>query len=116
MKVSFEGIGENVVTFYNSSAGGVHSAGIPVKLTGNGEVSGCADGDRFFGVSIVCKEDFVSVQNAGYVETAYSGTAPEVGYARLLADGADGVKTGGSGGEFLVVGVDTANGTIGFML
>ena len=116
MKVSFEGIGESVVTFFNSDVNGVKAAGVPVKMSGNGEVAGCGDGDRFFGVSIYRDDGFASIQNGGYVEMAYSGADPAAGYANLLANGAGGVKKGAAGSEFLIIGVDTVNKTLGFML
>jgi hypothetical protein len=115
VKVSFEGIGESVVTFYNNKALNA-SAGIPVKMSGNGEVCACADGDRFFGVSLACDSDFAAVQTSGYIKLGYTGAAPSVGFAKLAADGAGGVKSSGTGGEFLVVDIDTVNKTIGFML
>ena len=115
MKVSFEGIGENVVTFYNSkSAAAV--AGAPVKMSGNGEVSLCADGDRFFGAALACDADFAAIQTDGYIELSYTGAAPTIGFAKLVSNGAGGVNTAEAGGEFMVVDVDTVSKTIGFML
>lgn len=115
MKVSFEGIGESAATFYNSSANGA-TAGVPVKMSGNGEISKCADGDRFFGITLSCEEGFAAVQYSGYVQLVYSGTAPTAGFGKLAADGAGGVKAAANGGEFLVVDVDTVNKIVGFML
>lgn len=112
MKVSFEGIGESVVTFYNNGA----SAGYPVKMTGNGEVGACANGDRFFGVSLSSEGDFAAIQTEGYVELPYSGAAPAVGFSKLSANGSGGVKTDANGGEFLVIEVDTVNKVIGISL
>lgn len=115
MKVSFEGIGESVITFYNSKTAAA-GAGAPVKMSGNGEVSVCADGDRFFGVALACDTDFAAVQTDGYVELAYTGTAPAIGFAKFVSNSAGGVKTAETGGEFLVVDVDTVSKTIGLML
>ena len=115
MKVSFEGIGESVVTFYNSKIAAV-GAGAPVKMSGNGEVSACADGNRFFGAALACDADFAAVQTGGYAQLVYSGTAPAVGFAKLASNGEGGVKIAETGGEFLVVDVDTISKTIGFML
>lgn len=116
MKVSFEGIGESVVTFYNDDTNGA-GAGAPVKMSGNGEVSACGAGERFFGVALANEGDFAAVQTGGYVQLSYSGTAPAAGYVQLAADGDGGVKvvtTGG--GEFLAFEVDEANKTVGIML
>lgn len=115
MKVSFEGIGESVVTFYNSKTAEA-SAGNPVKISGNGEVSVCADGDRFFGVALACDTDFAAIQMGGYVELGYTGTAPAVGFTKLVSNSTGGVKTAETGREFLVVDVDTVSKTIGLML
>ena len=116
MKVSFEGIGENVVTFYNSSTTGA-AAGEPVKISGNGEVSKCEAGGRFFGVALTCEGGFAAVQTDGYVQLAYSGAAPTAGFGMLAADGGGGVKTDAdNGGEFLVVDVNTTDKTVGIIL
>lgn len=115
MKVSFEGVGESVVTFYNSKTAAA-GAGVPVKMSGNGEVSACADGDRFFGVALACDTDFAAIQTDGYVELVYTGSAPTVGFTKLVSGGGSGVKTAETGGEFLVVDVDTVNKIIGLML
>ena len=57
-------------------------------------------------------------EQAGYVELGYSGTAPAVGYATLAADAAAGkvkaVTTGGA--QYLVIKVDAAAGTVGFIM
>ena len=45
-RVSFEGIGEVMATFY---AGEGVKGGQVVKLGGDGEVAPCAAGERFFG-------------------------------------------------------------------
>jgi len=115
VKVSFEGIGESVVTFYNGSSNAA-AAGVPVKMSGNGEVSACSDGERFFGVAQSCDADFAAVQTSGYIELKYTGTAPTVGYAKLAANGSDGVKAAETGGEFLVAEVDSTNKILGLML
>lgn len=116
MKVSFEGIGESVVTFYNAEESGA-AAGAPVKMSGNGEVSTCGDGERFFGVALAGEGDFAAVQTGGYIEISYSGTAPTAGFNSLAADGAGGVKTvAAGGGEFLVIEVDETNKILGIIL
>jgi exo-beta-1,3-glucanase (GH17 family) len=135
MTVSFEGIGENVVTFYNAAASAAE-AGYPVKMSGSGEVCKAADGEAFVGVARAADADFAAVQTGGYAKAACSGTAPSVGLARLVADGGGGVKldagttvtvtvgetgydtTGKTytGRMYVVVDVDTAAGTVGFIL
>lgn len=115
LKVSFEGIGENIVTFYNSKTSGA-MAGTPVKMGGACEAAKCADGERFFGVAVAGDMEFAAVQTKGYVELPYSGPEPAVGFGKLAASGTDGVKTAETGGEFLIIDVDTTNKVVGFML
>lgn len=113
MKVSFEGIGEQVISFAAES--GV-SAGLPVKLSANGTVAAADSGGRFMGVCIAAEDGFAEVRTAGYVELKYSGTAPAVGYANLAADADGKVKAASTGGEYLVLKVDSAAGTVGFIM
>lgn len=121
MTVSFEGIGENVVTFYNTAvAENVVEAGCPVKMSGNGEVAKAADGDAFIGVARAADGDFVAVQTAGYVKMPYSGVVPAVGYVHLASDGNGGVKAEDEstavGLKYLVVDVETGAAAVGFIL
>ena len=54
-----------------------------------------------------------TVQLGGLAEVEYSGTAPAVGYAELVADGTGGVSKLGdnqSGSAYLVLSVDSAAG------
>ena len=116
MKVSFEGIGENVITFYNDMLKPAE-LGNPVKMSANGEVSACSSADRFFGVCIDSDTDYAAVQTAGYIHVNYSGeTAPTVGFVKLAADGNGGVAVNSAGNELVVIDVDTANSIIGIML
>ncbi|NCB51056.1 MAG: hypothetical protein EOM54_04130 [Clostridia bacterium] len=135
MTVSFEGIGENVITFYNAEEDAAE-AGYPVKMSGNGEVSKAAEGEVFIGVARAADDDFAAVQTAGYVKTAYSGTAPTVGDVCLVADGDGAVKVDAgttetvtvgetdydttgvhyAGKRYVVVDVDEVAGTAGFIL
>lgn len=112
MKVSFEGIGEMVATFYNNEA----TAGYPVLLSGNGEVSDCADGDAMLGVAMVGDGDYCGVMLKGCITLPYSGSAPALGWTALAANGAGGVKTADTGREYAVLAVDTAESTVCFIL
>jgi hypothetical protein len=116
MKVSFEGIGETVVTFYNNGA----AAGDAVKLSANGKVAEAASGERFMGVCTSAEADFAAVQISGVVTMPYTGTAPSVGYGYLLSDGTGGVKVDSAstktGGEYLILDVDTTAKTAAFIL
>ena len=117
MSVSFEGVGQVCATFL----GGRLAEGQVVKLTGNGTVGACGDGDHFIGAAICCKDDACTVQVGGFVTVSYSGAAPAVGWSALAADGKGGVKAAGSGetgsGRLLpVASVDTIAKTVTILL
>jgi len=113
MKVSFEGIGEIVATFYNGGA----KKGAPVKMSSSGEVCSCADGETFAGVAVSVNGDFAAVQIGGYVKMPYSGETPQPGWQHLASDGQGGVKVAqNTGKSYLVLDVDASAGTVGFML
>ena len=106
-RISFEGIGEVAATF---ACGEGVKAGQVVKLTGNGTVGPCGDGERFCGVALSAGEGFAAVQLGGLIRVAASGGALTEGWNRLLADGSGGVRpdsadahrrriSGGAGGE-----------------
>lgn len=113
MKVSFEGIGEQVLSF-NKGAG--VAKGQLVKISANDTVAACAAGDKFIGVCIAANDSFAEVKTSGYVQLAYTGTAPAVGFATLAADTDGKVKTASSGREHLVINVDTSAQTVGFIM
>ena len=114
MSVSFGGIGEIFASF--DAADGLAAAG-PVKMSANGTVSACAEGDRFCGVAAHVTDDGIAtVQLKGYVRCAYTGTAPSVGYTKLAAGDTGAVAVSDNGGEYLVVDVDTADATVGFIM
>ena len=101
-KISFEDIGSLMATFYADE--GVQDGQV-VKMTGNGTVGPCADGDPFCGVSGMPRGGMVGVQVGGFVPV--SATMPlSVGTVGLVADGKGGVKAG-EGITMLVAEVDT---------
>lgn len=102
MKVCFEEIGHMSATFAAESGEG----GDVVKVSANGTVAPCADGDVFCGVMEGIRKGFAAVQLHGFVTLPYTGSAPELGYNELLANGAGGVKVGTGGKKCLVVSVD----------
>ena len=114
MKVSFEGVGEQVLSF--NKADDV-AKGCLVKMSANSTVRGCSAGDSFMGVCISAGDAFAEIKTAGYVELGYTDTAPTVGYAALAASTNGKVKTVTDGGrEYLVIKVDTAAAVVGFMM
>lgn len=114
MKVSFEGIGEEVITF--EAQAGVE-AGKTVELSANGTVAPCTDGSVPCGVAVSVRDGAAAVAVAGYCRVKYSGAVPNVGYTLLAADASGGVKAMASGGrQLLVTDVDKQTGTIGIIL
>ncbi len=106
MKVSFEEIGHLSATFdcENGTAGQV------CKVTANGKVAPCLDGDSFCGILESVRKGAAAVQLHGFAEVAYTGGVPTVGFSNLQANGAGGVKVAGTR-AYLVVSVDTAKKT-----
>ena len=100
MNVSFEEIGRLTVTF----AHGGCEAGQVCRVSANGTVAPCADGDKFCGVIEGVRGSFAAVQVAGFAAVKFSGDVA-AGYVSLCADGSGGVKSG-DGREHLVVSVD----------
>lgn len=112
MSVSFNGFNENTATF---KANEEIAGGSPVRMSESDTVAACANGDKFCGFAVDCDGSYASVQLSGTVTALYSGTAPEVGYATLVSDGA-GVKTADGGREYLVVAVDETKKTVTFIM
>ena len=113
MSYSFKGIGELIVTFAVDDDAEL-TAGIPVKLSDNGTVIECDEGDDFIGIVTSVRGGCAAVQIEGTAEVECSGTAPDVGYVCLAADGEGGVADGTGAGdddadigrEYLVLAVD----------
>lgn len=115
MNISFEGIGQWAATF---ACSGEVAEGQAVKVSGNGEVSACADGDAFCGKAVVVGSDGAAcaVVLGGMVTMSYTGSAPALGWSGLSAGGSGGVKADESGNKYLVVDVDTAGMMVTFAL
>ena len=112
MSVSVKGFNENVLTL--KAASGL-TAGVPVSMSENDTVAAATE--VFCGVSVSVSGNYAGVQLTGMVTLPYTGTtAPAVGYAALIADGAGGVKADSKGRSYLVVNVDSTNKKVSFML
>ncbi len=98
---SFDGIGAVVATFAVDE--GV-TGGQVVKVTGNGQVGPCTDGDKFCGVALEPRAGLAGVQVKGFVTV--SGTGLALGAATLAADGKGGVKNAAEGVSAIVVSAD----------
>lgn len=112
MSVSFGGLLESTATFKTASA---IDAGKLVKMSANGTVSACADGDKFCGYVVSSDSSYAAIQLKGIVTVSYTGTAPSVGFAALVSNGT-GVKASNSGREHLVISVDSTAGTVTFLI
>lgn len=114
MAISFEAIGERLVTF---AAGEGLQEGKACKVTANGTVGACGEEDSFIGVVTSVRDGAACVQMEGFAELSYAGTtAPELGYAVLAADEDGQIVPATSGRTCLVVSVDTAKKKIGLFL
>lgn len=111
--ISMQGIGAQCLSAKKGASG---TAGYPCKLSANDTVINAAAGDDFCGVISGVRGTLVTVQYAGFVTLPYTGTAPSVGYATLVANGSGGVKTAQSGKAYLVTNVNTAAATVTVLL
>lgn len=108
MKVAFEEIGRVCVSFTGTQG----EKGQVCKMAGNGAVEPCADGEAFIGMVEGIRKGICGVQIHGFAELAYTGAAPQVGYANLVANGSGGVKVATGGKSYLVVSVDSVANTV----
>ena len=114
MKVSFEGIGQWSATFACTDV----QEGQVVKISGNGEVGKCVDGEAFCGVVNVMGRDGLAcgVVLGGMVSVPYTGSAPALGWSGVSANGEGGVKADGAGQKVLVTAVDESAMCVTFKL
>ena len=114
MAISFEAIGERMVTFAASTG---LKEGKVCKVTANGTVGACGKDDSFIGAVSSVRGGAANVVMGGYVEVSYAGTtAPALGYAVLATDEDGEVVPATTGRTCLVVSVDAANKKIGLFL
>lgn len=119
MSVNFEGYNEKILTFEKDT--GSITIGYPVKVSSNGKVSQCSNGDKFCGFAVSVRENLVGVQMSGYKEIKYAnGTgsnAPtvELGYSTVTAGTEGGVIAATAGNDVLVVSIDKTNKIAGFI-
>ena len=109
MDINFNGFKENVLTFACDNT--VEEGGL-VMMTSSGKVTKAAENSNFVGVCVGVRDGYAAVQLEGYTEAAKIGTI-NVGYNKLTA-AAEGVKTGSSGIERLVIYSDES--TVGIIL
>ncbi len=113
MKVSFNGCGNQVVTFL---ADGKIKEGSLVKVTDNGTVSQSQMGDEFIGVAVAVDGEFASVCIGGFVNVKCTDTDIMAGYVSLAADNNGGISVNENGVNKFVVDVDEAGKTATILL
>lgn len=113
--ISYRGFNASALTFKSEAE---FTKGDPVAISASGACAPAADGDLFIGVCVAVRDNLITSQMEGFVETAYSGTAPECGWGKLCADGNGGVKVSEdeTAPLYRIIEVDTENKTVGFIL
>lgn len=105
-RVNFKGINELVVTFKTDESLGKENEGKLVKVVETDTVGAATDGDLFLGEMLKFEErGTCSVRMEGYFELTYSGTAPELGYQKLVSDDNGNVKSAAATEDGTVDGV-----------
>ena len=107
-KFSFEDIGAVTATF---AAGEGVEGGQVVRMTANGTVGPCAEGDAFCGVALEPRKGAAAVQVKGFVTVSCTGSLT-LGRTDLAADGKGGVKAASGGVTALVVSVGDGSAVV----
>lgn len=109
MNTPFKGFETKEITLL---AGEDLEAGQVITLAAPCVATPAEEGNKFCGVCTVVRGDYASAVMHGCAKVSYSGTAPQLGYVRLAADGNGGVTVDSTNGrEYLVVSVDETSGT-----
>ena len=111
--ISLKGFMEQTVTLLADES---VENGAFVGMVDNEKVAKSADGEKFIGIAVSCSDGAAAVTVKGYVEANYSGTAPSLGFVKIVADANNGVCISDAGREVLVTTVDAENGKIGFLM
>ena len=113
MSISVKGYGENVLTFNTE----LTEAGVPVTVGADSTVSKATADSDFIGFTTYADGEIAGVIVDGYVEVPYTGSVPPYGFAALVSNGTNGVKTSTSSKHIVrVVKVDIDTRTVGFIL
>ena len=108
MNISYEGIGYLAITM----RAGTGKVGWPCQFDASGRAMQCANGNNICGVVEAVGDGVTAVQVEGFVKLPYTGTAPALGYTKLVGNGSSGVMRADDGMQHLVVSVDEAAGKI----
>lgn len=114
MALSFESIGQKIVSFKVASSADV---GRPCAMCANDTVGEPADDGEIIGVVASIRGELAGVIVSGCVTQPYAGAAPACGYQPLGYDSAEaGVKVITGCKKYLVVNVNTEEKTVTFFL
>lgn len=113
MNVHLNGFDRKEVTFNASSAS---KEGRTVNLLNKSTVGASPVDTNFLGICTSIRNGLASVVLSGYVTVSFTGTAPALGYNKIVSDGTGGIKLSDSGRDILVADVDAVNGTCGIVL
>jgi hypothetical protein len=114
MEISLNGFNESIATF--EAEEGV-TAGMPVKITGNGKVGKCGKSDNFCGIAVNVRDEFAAVQLGGYVRLPYAeSTPPKIGYQGIGCADDTKIEAEENGRIILITDIDTVDKTCGMIL
>ncbi len=115
MKISLNGLNDLVATFFATED--VKESDL-VTISDEMTVDVASADDIFTGVCLGVRDGIATVKLAGYSELAYTGTAPALGstFLKAAADGSVSVATAGLGRIAVVVGIDTTEEIVKFIL
>ena len=109
MEFSYEGIGQVVATF--AAEEGVEP-GMAVAVIENGTVGVPSGGAELAGKVLAVNGDCCAVQVGGFMELAFTGESPTVGWNTIACDGEGGIWVGQGSQSRLIVHVDEDKQTI----
>lgn len=116
MKVSFQGIGRQIIT--TKAASSIRKGDL-CYFNASMTVAPASGGRAFSGkVLQVYADGTASVQIHGYIEVQYQSTAPITGtdLQSISCETATSVKADANGRKYLVVSLDTTKKTVGILL
>lgn len=99
MNIDFKGFMENTVTFQCDEN---LKAGALVKITANGTVAPCEEGDKICGVCLSVREGYAAVQVSGFVNVPVKAELA-LGFVGVAADADGKVKADTQGREVLCI-------------
>jgi len=109
----FSGFNTKEITLYADESVNEGSA---VVFADDSTVKAATAGEIFCGICTKIRNGLASVVFAGHVTVPFSGTAPNLGYQKLSADGNGGVKSDENGKHFLVVYSNEADKTVDIIM